>query len=205
MVLLDGISLTPNIGIHTQKIPPIISVKDKRVNSAAGNTLDPAEYKIKPIQTNVPCNANSPSFLLEDKKFNSFWIIITDEKEAQNKPAIATVVYLGVSFLHLNETEKIEKPKAEARPKIKPLIEPDEELPKAIVITPIDATNIEIQTFSEIFSLRNKKPNKAVMKGMAAKHNNVIAAVVCVIDQIKFIIAAPRPIAPIIPEIPTFK
>ena len=72
MVLLDGISLIPNIGIHTQKIPPITSVKDKRVNSAAGNALDPIEYKIKPMQTNVPCNANSPSFLLEDKKFNSF-------------------------------------------------------------------------------------------------------------------------------------
>ena len=72
MVLLVGISLIPNIGIHTQKIPPITSVKDKRVNSAAGITLDPIEYKIKPKQTNVPCSANKPSFLLVDKKFKSF-------------------------------------------------------------------------------------------------------------------------------------
>ena len=62
MVLLVGISLIPNIGIHTQKIPPITSVKDKRVNSAAGIALDPIEYKIKPKQTNVPCKANKPSF-----------------------------------------------------------------------------------------------------------------------------------------------
>ena len=72
MVLLDGISFIPKIGIHTQKIPPITSVKDKRVNSAAGIALDPIEYKIKPKQTNVPCKANKPSFLLDDKKFKSF-------------------------------------------------------------------------------------------------------------------------------------
>ena len=72
MVLLDGISFIPKIGIHTQKIPPITSVKDKRVNSAAGITLDPIEYKIEPKQTNVPCSANKLSFLLVDKKFKSF-------------------------------------------------------------------------------------------------------------------------------------
>ena len=72
MVLLVGISLIPNIGIHTQKIPPITSVKDKRVNSAAGIALDPIEYKIKPKQTNVPCSANKLSFLLDVKKFISF-------------------------------------------------------------------------------------------------------------------------------------
>ena len=54
MVLLVGISLIPNIGIHTQKIPPITSVKDKRVSSAAGIDFDPIEYKIKPKQTKVP-------------------------------------------------------------------------------------------------------------------------------------------------------
>ena len=72
MVFVDGISLIPNIGTHTQKIPPITSVKDKRVSSAAGIVLDPIEYKIKPKQTKVPCTANKPSFLLEDKKFKSF-------------------------------------------------------------------------------------------------------------------------------------
>ena len=72
MVLLDGVSFIPKIGTHTQKIPPITSVKDKRVNSAAGITLDPIEYKIKPKQTNVPCNANKPSFFPDDKKFKSY-------------------------------------------------------------------------------------------------------------------------------------
>jgi len=205
MVLLVGISLIPNIGIHTQKIPPITSVKDKRVNSAAGITLDPIEYKIKPKQTNVPCNANKPSFLLDDKKFKSFWRITTSENKQQNKPAIATVVNLGVSFLHLNETEKIENPSADARPNIKPLIDPKEELPIAMIATPMDATNIAIQTFADIFSFKNKKPNKAVIKGIAAKHNKVIAAVVFVMDQIKVIIALPSPIPPIAPDIPIFE
>ena len=204
-MLLVGISLIPNIGIHTQKIPPITSVKDKRVNSAAGIALDPIEYKIKPKQTNVPCSANKPSFLLDDKKFKSFSRITASENKQQNKPAIATVVNLGVSFLHLNETEKIENPNADARPNIKPLIDPKEELPIAMITTPTDATNIAIQTFADIFSFKNKKPNKAVIKGMAAKHNNVIAAVVFVMDQIKVIIAVPSPIPPIVPDIPIFE
>ena len=58
MVLVDGTSLIPNIGNHTQKIPPTTSVKDNKVNSAAGMALDPIEYKIKPKQTNVPCKEN---------------------------------------------------------------------------------------------------------------------------------------------------
>ena len=58
MVFVDGTSLMPNNGNQTQKIPPTTSVKDKRVNSAAGIALDPIEYKIKPKQTNVPCNEN---------------------------------------------------------------------------------------------------------------------------------------------------
>ena len=205
MVLLDGISFIPKIGIHTQKIPPITSVKDKRVNSAAGIALDPIEYKIKPKQTNVPCNANKPSFLPDDKKFRSFCRITASENKQQNKPAKATVVNLGVSFLHLNETEKIENPNADARPNIKPLIDPKEELPVAMIATPMDATNIAIQTFTDIFSFKNKKPNKAVIKGIAAKHNKVIAAVVFVMDQIKVIIALPSPIPPIAPDIPIFE
>ncbi len=35
-------------------------------------------------------------------------------------PATATVVNFGVSFLHLKETEKTEKPVAEIKPNIKP-------------------------------------------------------------------------------------
>ena len=58
MVLVDGTSLIPNIGNHTQKIPPITSVKDSKVNSAAGIALDPMEYNIKPKHTKVPCKEN---------------------------------------------------------------------------------------------------------------------------------------------------
>ena len=205
MVLLDGISFIPKIGIHTQKIPPITSVKDKRVNSAAGIALDPIEYRIKPKHTNVPCNANKPSFLPDDRKFKSFLRIITIENKQQNRPARATVVNLGVSFLHLNETEKIENPTADARPNNKPLIDPKEELSIAMIAIPMVATNIAIQTLIDIFSFKNKNPNSAVIKGIEAKHSNVIAAVVFVMDQIKVIIAHPSPIPPIIPDIPIFK
>ena len=58
IVLVDGISLIPNKGNQTQKIPPITSVRESKVNSAAGMAFEPIEYKIKPIQTIVPCNEN---------------------------------------------------------------------------------------------------------------------------------------------------
>ena len=58
MVFVDGISLIPNNGSQTQNIPPITSVKDNKVNSAAGITLDPIEYNIKPRHTSVPCREN---------------------------------------------------------------------------------------------------------------------------------------------------
>ena len=54
IVLVEGTSLIPKIGSHTQKIPPIISVRESKVNSAAGITLEPIEYKINPKQTKVP-------------------------------------------------------------------------------------------------------------------------------------------------------
>ena len=60
IVLFDGISLIPKIGIQTQNIPPITSVSDNNVSSAAWIDFDPIEYKIKPIQTIVPCTENKP-------------------------------------------------------------------------------------------------------------------------------------------------
>ena len=54
MVFVEGTSLIPRIGNHTQNIPPITSVKDNNVNSAAGIAFDPIEYKIKPKHTKVP-------------------------------------------------------------------------------------------------------------------------------------------------------
>ena len=58
IVFVEGISLIPKNGTHTQNIPPITSVKDNSVSSAAGMAFDPIEYKIKPIQTKVPCKEN---------------------------------------------------------------------------------------------------------------------------------------------------
>ena len=58
IVFVEGTSFIPNKGNHTQKIPPITSVKDNNVNSAAGTTFEPIEYKIKPKQTKVPCKEN---------------------------------------------------------------------------------------------------------------------------------------------------
>ena len=54
IVLVDGISLIPKRGSQTQKIPPITSVSESRVSSAAGIALEPIEYKINPMQTIVP-------------------------------------------------------------------------------------------------------------------------------------------------------
>ena len=58
IVFVSGISLIPKIGNQTQNIPPITSVSESKVSSAAGIILDPIEYKIKPKQTSVPCNEN---------------------------------------------------------------------------------------------------------------------------------------------------
>ena len=132
-------------------------------------------------------------------------MIIIVENKKQNNPANATVVNLGVSFLHLSDTENIEKPNAEIRPNTRPGNVFFSELSIAIIHIPNVATIIAIQTVSEIFSFKNKKPSSAVMKGIAAKQSNVIAAVVFVIDHIKVIIAVPRPIPPIKPDIPTLK
>ena len=43
IVLVEGTSLIPKKGTHTQKIPPITSVKDIKVNSVAGIAFEPIE------------------------------------------------------------------------------------------------------------------------------------------------------------------
>ena len=58
IVFVVGTSFIPNNGNHTQNIPPITSVKESNVSSAAGIAFDPIEYKIKPKQTKVPCKEN---------------------------------------------------------------------------------------------------------------------------------------------------
>ena len=100
----------------------------------------------------------------------------------QKNPAKATVVNFGVSFLHLKVTEKIENPIDDVSPKTKPIKEFFSVLPTAIIMIPTVAISIDIQTLREIFSFKNKKANNAVKKGIAAKHNKVIAAVVFVIE-----------------------
>ena len=69
--------------------------------------------------------SRTPGFskIFEDKKFASLFKSITVENKKQNNPAIATVVNLGVCFLHLRLTEKIEKPSADTNPKIRPIKE----------------------------------------------------------------------------------
>ena len=59
MVFVDGISLIPKSGNQPQKIPPTTSVKDNKVNSAAGMAFEPIEYKINPRHTKIPCNENN--------------------------------------------------------------------------------------------------------------------------------------------------
>ena len=108
--------------------------------------------------------------------------IIIAENAKQINPATATVVNLGVSFLHLKDTEKTEKPIDDVIPKINPKKEFFSVLPIAIIIIPIDATRIAIHTLREIFSFKNKYAKTAVKKGIAAKHNKVIAALVLVIE-----------------------
>ena len=205
MVLVVGISLIPNKGNHTQNIPPITSVRDNKVNSAAGIALDPIEYKINPKQTRVPCRENNELLKLDEKNTRSLLKIIIEAKITQKKPAKAVVVNFGVSLRHLNETEKTEKPTDEVIPKTNPINEVSELLPIAIMPIPTEAIIIDIQTFKEIFSFKNKKANNAVKKGIAAKHKRVIAALVFVIENIKQIIATPRPEPPTKPEIPILK
>ena len=82
--------------------------------------------------------------------------MIIAAKTKQKRPATATVVNLGVSFLHLRVTEKTEKPIEDVIPKRKPIKEFFSVFPTAIIIIPIAAIKIDIQTFNEIFSFKNK-------------------------------------------------
>ena len=90
------------------------------------------------------------------KKLSLLKKIIIDASTKQKNPANATVVNFGVSFLHLNDTENTEKPIEDDSPKIKPNKEFFSVLPKDIIIIPIDAIKIDIQTLIEIFSFKNK-------------------------------------------------
>tara|TARA_B100001063_G_C16652574_1_gene496755 strand:+ start:678 stop:1007 length:330 start_codon:yes stop_codon:yes gene_type:complete len=100
----------------------------------------------------------------------------------QKNPAKATVVNLGVSFLHLKDTEKTENPSEQMIPNTNPTIEFSPVFPNAMMSIPTAAITIETQTFIEICSFKKTKAKSAVKKGIAARHNNVIAADVFVIE-----------------------
>ena len=53
IVFVVGTSFIPNSGNHTQNIPPITSVKDNKVSSAAGTAL---------IQLNIKLNQSKLKF-----------------------------------------------------------------------------------------------------------------------------------------------
>ena len=107
-----------------------------------------------PEQTKVPCKADNDEFLNVVKKLLSLNIKTIKEKVAQNNPATATVVKVGVFFLHLNETEKIEKPNEDKRPIARPKKVPIYLLVKAIKVIPIAAIIIDVKVMVETFSLR---------------------------------------------------
>ena len=161
----------------------------KEISSANLNIKKFTDYLKKNISSEL-----SPSILSEVEKLEKAIL-------SENVLELMSTNHSANNFI----LEKIEKPNAEAKPNIKPLKVPNEALSKAIIIIPIVAIIIAVQTLREIFSLKNKNPSNAVINGIAAKHNNVIAAVVLVIDQIKVIIAEPRPIPPITPGAPIFK
>ena len=123
----------------------------------------------------------------------------------QKNPANAVVVNFGVSLRHLKLTENTANPIEDVIPKTNPIKDASDVLPTAIIPIPIVAINIDIQTFKEIFSFKNRKASKAVKNGIAAKQSRVIAALVFVIENIKEIIAIPSPEPPIKPEIPILK
>ena len=62
-----GTSLIPNNGSHTQNIPPITSVSERSVRSAAGKYFAFAEYNISAEQTKKPCKADREVFLNDIK------------------------------------------------------------------------------------------------------------------------------------------
>ena len=95
-----GISFIPSQGSHTQKIPPITSVKDSKVNSAAGIFFDAIAYSIMPKQTKLPWTANKDSFFPDDKKFNPLKYKTAKETKKQTKPARQFELWL-YSFLFL--------------------------------------------------------------------------------------------------------
>ena len=95
-----GTSLIPNNGSHTQNIPPITSVSERSVRSAAGKYFAFAEYNISAEQTKKPCKAESDELFTETKTLSLVNKITQRAKIEQNIPATAT----GVKGRAINPT-----------------------------------------------------------------------------------------------------
>ena len=198
--------MIPNKGNQTQKIPPNTSVKESRVNSAAGKYFDLAEYNISPEQTKKPCNAESDELFNETKTLSLVNKITQRAKIEQNIPATATVVNLGVFFLHLRETVNPAKPNDESKPLISPNKVPSICYQTIERLLPMAAIDIAIKVVKEIFSFKKTCKLKIdAINGIAASMSIEIAAVVVVIERIKVIIPMPRHTPPIKPDRPTLK
>ena len=101
--------------------------------------------------------------------------------------AVALVELGSISALkeHLHSQSPghdFENPIDEVSPNTNPIKDFSPVLPIAIINIPAVAIMIDIQTFSEIRSLRNKNAKRAVKKGIAAKQSKVTAALVFVIE-----------------------
>ena len=197
-----GISLTPNHGIQTHRMPPNTSVKERSVRSAAGKYFAFEEYKIKAEQTKKPCNVESEVFFKDIRKLLSLKIKIKIDTKAAKIPPIETVVSFGVFFLHLRETVNPAKPNCEINPLIRPNNVPLCLLSNEINIIPAAAINIAIKVVVEIFSFKKIYAKIAAVKGIAPNIIIVTAAVVVVIERTKVILATPRHTPPINPEKP---
>jgi len=197
-----GISLIPNHGIQTQRIPPRTSVSERSVRSAAGKYFAFEEYKSSAEQTKNPCSVESEIFFKDIKKLLSLKNKIKTEMQAAKIPPTDTVVSFGTFFLHLRETVNPAKPNEDNKPFIKPNNVPLCLLSNEINIIPAAATTIAIKVVVEIFSLKKIYAKIAAIKGIAANIIRVTAAVVVVIESTKVILAIPRLIPPINPEKP---
>ena len=117
ITVILGVSLIPNTGNQTHKMPPTTSISDNKANSAEGKYFAPKLYKINPDPTNVPCSKLKYELILGivSKGSNEKPKIIK-EKIEQKIPARTTVVNFGVVGFHLIVTVYKAKPEAEIRP-----------------------------------------------------------------------------------------
>ena len=200
--MVVGISLIPNKGSQTQKIPPKTSVSERSVRSAAGKYFAFEEYKMRAEQTINPCNADNEVFFNDIKILLSLKNKNKSETLAAIIPPNDTVVSFGTFFLQRRETVNPAKAEDEINPLIKPNSVPVSLLSKDIKIIPEAAIIMANNVLFEIFSFKKIYASKAAIKGIAPNIIKVTAAVVVVIENTNEILAIPRHVPPIKPEKP---